>query len=325
MKKNYSNALSPCLLSDEDMLLIDKLSLKKLEKDEVFAFNIVLCDNEIDRDFDRFDTEALAKLAELFEGKPGIFDHSMKGKDQTARIFECHLEIDQSRKTSVGDSYKCVKAKAYMPITNKNSDLIAEINAGIKKEVSVNCAVSKKICSICGKDVRFSRCEHTAGKKYNNSVCHHILKEPTDAYEWSFVAVPAQPKAGIVKSYKNKERNEIGLENIISILKSCEDECTVSKVQAEEICKNFEKMKKLADDGIEYRKALKQDVIRLSCSAMPNISTKSLGLICDSLPLAELKQLKADFSVCAEQKSIFPQLASKTNFNNNTSNNEFMI
>lgn len=323
MKKNYNNAISPYVLTDKDMLLIEKLSLKKLEKDEVFAFNVVLCDNEIDRDFERFDSDALCKLAELFDGKPGIFDHSMKGKDQTARIFEAHLEIDESKKTSAGESYKCLKAKAYMPITSKNEDLMAEINAGIKKEVSINCSLSERICSVCGKDVRFSQCEHVKGEKYRGEICHHVLKNPTDAYEWSFVAVPAQPKAGIVKSFK--EKDERNMDNIFSVLKSCTDECTISKAQAEELCSQFDKLSLLAEDGMEYRKSLKQDVIRLSCTAMPMLSTSSIAGICDKLPLSELKKLKSDFEACTQSKSYTPQLSSEKSKNQILSNNEFKI
>ena len=62
----------------------------------------MLCDNEIDRDFERFDIPALEKLAELFVGKTGIFDHSMSGRDQTARIFSCRVETDENKVTSAG-------------------------------------------------------------------------------------------------------------------------------------------------------------------------------------------------------------------------------
>ena len=71
----------------QELELINNYTVKPLSADEVYTFGIVLCDNEIDRDFERFDIPALEKLAELFVGKTGIFDHSMSGRDQTARIF----------------------------------------------------------------------------------------------------------------------------------------------------------------------------------------------------------------------------------------------
>ena len=38
-----------------------------------------LCDNEIDRDWERFSPETLKGLAPLFVGKSGIFDHPVVG------------------------------------------------------------------------------------------------------------------------------------------------------------------------------------------------------------------------------------------------------
>ncbi len=36
---------------------------------------------------------------------------------------------------------------------------------------------------------------------YGEKLCFMELQEPTDAYEWSFVAVPAQRRAGVVKRF----------------------------------------------------------------------------------------------------------------------------
>lgn len=93
--------------------------------------------------------------------------------------------------------------------TDKNADLIAEIDAGIKKEVSVSCSASKNICSVCGCDKRITQCEHHKGQ----DGCHVILDDITDAYEWSFVAVPAQINAGVTKKYSpTKEEKTMGTE-----------------------------------------------------------------------------------------------------------------
>ena len=86
--------------------------------------------------------------------------------------------------------------------TSKNEDLIKEIDGGIKKEVSVGCAVSEHICSVCGKPAGKGGCNHLRGKVYNGKTCYHILSGVTDAYEWSFVAVPAQPAAGVQPASK---------------------------------------------------------------------------------------------------------------------------
>ena len=85
--------------------------------------------------------------------------------------------------------------------TAGNADFIREIDAGIKKEVSISCSARSHTCSICGKDRRLTGCPHVQGELYQGMLCHTILSDITDAYEWSFVAVPAQRNAGVTKQY----------------------------------------------------------------------------------------------------------------------------
>ena len=53
--------------------------------------------------------------------------------------------------------------------------------------------MGRSVCSICGSD--YGSCGHRKGESYDGQVCCAILQEPMDAYEFSFVAVPAQKKA----------------------------------------------------------------------------------------------------------------------------------
>ena len=55
INKSYSTTNEIGIPTDEDMLLINEHTLKKLEKEDVFTFSVVLCDNDNDRDFERFD------------------------------------------------------------------------------------------------------------------------------------------------------------------------------------------------------------------------------------------------------------------------------
>lgn len=192
-------------LTDDVMEKINRFTRKPLTKERVYAFPLVLCDNETDRDGERFDVSALEKLKDLFVGKTGIFDHDPKGTAQTARIFDTFIDRPEGRHTSYGEDYVCLAARAYMVRTDKNIALIDEIDAGIKKEVSISCSVSKKLCSVCGCDVYKSPCSHIKGRSYGERVCAHVLHEPRDAYEWSFVAVPAQINAGVKKTFGGDE------------------------------------------------------------------------------------------------------------------------
>ena len=89
-------------VSPEEMGKINRYSRRELDPGEVYTFSVVLCDNEIDRDGERFTINALKRLSGLFLGKTGIFDHNPKGENQTARIYDACVLTDSSRKTGVG-------------------------------------------------------------------------------------------------------------------------------------------------------------------------------------------------------------------------------
>ena len=160
--------------------------------DELFVFDVELCDDRVDRDGERFDAETLREFAPMFVGKTGIFDHEWSAKGQTARLFECEaVEVDDG---AVGRR-TVLRGRAYM-LRAGNDQLIREIEAGIKREVSVGVAVRERRCSICGGVG--GGCGHVAGREYGGVKCVRVLHGAADVYEWSFVAVPAQRDAGIV-------------------------------------------------------------------------------------------------------------------------------
>lgn len=192
-----------------DMALINRLARRELREDEVYTFAVRLCDNDIDRDWERFDDGTLDALAGLFLGVSGVFDHQWSAKGQTARIYRTETVTENGVVTGDGRPYRFLKGWAYMMRTAENADLIAEIDGGIKREVSVGCAVEKVICSVCGRELE--DCPHEKGEEYGGGVCHGILTGATDAYEWSFVAVPAQRKAGVIKSAGKRLEDEARL------------------------------------------------------------------------------------------------------------------
>ncbi|MDE6730820.1 MAG: hypothetical protein K2J71_08625 [Oscillospiraceae bacterium] len=184
---------------------INQFTRRELQEEEVYQFDVILCNNEIDRDLECFSDQALQQMQKLFIGKTGIFDHNPRSNNQTARIFDTELVRSPDQKTRDGRQLISLKANAYMIRTDSNSDFIREIDAGIKKEVSVSCSARKQICSICGTDRRESVCNHIPGNYYGEKYCCVILDEIQDAYEWSFVAVPAQVGAGVTKYFRSHE------------------------------------------------------------------------------------------------------------------------
>lgn len=190
-----------------DMLLINQYTRKELKPEDVYIFPVIMCDNEIDRDFEKFTVDTLKELAELYKGKTMIFDHRNSATNQSARIFDTYIEIDDGKTTKDGEAYTKLVGKVYMSNSESNKNLIDSIDAGILKEVSVGCAVGQLICSICKKEK--AGCKHIQGRKYDGQLCYTLLEKATDAYELSLVAVPSQKGAGITKMLDSNEKGEV--------------------------------------------------------------------------------------------------------------------
>ncbi len=320
-----NNGITSVNISDEELSLINRFTKSPMDKDSVFTFSVILCDNEVDRDFERFDEAALKVLAEMFVGKTGIFDHSMKSGDQVARVYTTEVLTDNTKRTSTDNFYTCIKAKCYMPKTDGNSDLIKEIEAGIKKEVSISCSVDNSICSICGTDTKHKYCEHQKGKTYGGKICHRVLKCPTDAYEWSFVAVPAQRAAGVTKAYHTEKKEVPELENIIKSLKSVDSELILNRDEAMKLSDYISALEKKSHDGELFRESLRSETVKFASIAMPDMKSGIIASACDKLSTEDLIELKSVFEKqAAEKMPLKPQFSqSKTTIKNN--NNEFKI
>ena len=175
-----------------ELTLINKQALRELTAEEVFTFRMAACDNQVDRDHERFTDKALEGLAPLFVGKTVLMDHTWRATSQTARIYAADVEEHGEVKQLV--------LRCYMPRSDATAGTVAAIEAGILRECSVGCAMGSAVCSICGTDQTKAYCEHRAGKTYDGQLCVMALDAPQDVYEVSFVAVPVQPEAGVIKS-----------------------------------------------------------------------------------------------------------------------------
>ena len=264
------------MLTKEELEQINRFSKAELTADQVYTFSVRLCDNEVDRDFERFGTEDLERLGELFLGKSGIFDHQWSAKGQTARIYRTEVVREPGTVTAAGDEYRWLKAWAYLMRTEKNQDLITEIEGGIKKEVSVGCSMGRSVCSVCGAEN--GACGHVKGQMYGDRLCYLELKEPKDAYEWSFVAVPAQPRAGVVKRF-GTEGPELRV------------------------------LRKQAEMGQRYLTALRREVVRLAMLTDQSLNGTVFAKAVSRLDEQELLELKDAYEAQAAKKfPVPPQL-----------------
>ena len=256
------------VLDEAEMAAINAMSRKTLAPEEVYAFAVRLCDNQVDRDGERFPPETLEELAPLFVGKSGLFDHQWSAMGQTARIYRTEVVRDQTILTAAGDTLCYLKGYAYMVRTARNQDLIAEIEGGIKKEVSVGCAVAEARCSICGENIRDrSRCPHEKGREYDGKLCWADLVGATDAYEWSFVAVPAQKEAGVMKSMRA----------------------------------DMEQLEQEAALGRKYLQRLQDEVVRLGGLAELGVERETLQAIAKRLDEPQLEELRLAFQRQADK------------------------
>lgn len=270
-------------LAEGDLALIHALARRELTEEEVYTFSVRLCDNEVDRDFERFPQETLEELAPLFVGKSGIFDHQWSARGQAARIYKTEVVHEPDRVTRAGDGYCWLKGCAYMVRTQRNRDLIAEIEGGIKKEVSVGCSVARSVCSICGADRSLGDCGHEKGEEYGGQLCFASLEGAEDAYEFSFVAVPAQPMAGVVKSAGGRR-----------------------PVSAREL----EKLEEEAELGRKYLEQLRGEVVRLAQLADSQLEGEVIQSMAKKLSPRELEALTKSYGRQAERRyPVKPQLS----------------
>jgi hypothetical protein len=200
--------VSPLEITDSDLKKINKYTLAPVGADDVFIFKATIADNEQDdRNYMPFNLKSLQDLKKLYPGKTMLKDHSRRADNQIARIYDTELVQNANKQTELGELHTELIAKIYMIKTESNKDLIAEILGGIKKEVSTSTRPEKMICNICGVDNMKDYCRHYPGYEYDVNVdgknakkrCKMLLDGAKEAFELSFVAVPAQPRAGAHK------------------------------------------------------------------------------------------------------------------------------
>lgn len=261
--KKEASAAAVGVPNAQQLEKINALAKGTLTAEQVYVFSVRLCDDQVDRDFERFDTEALPVLAKLFVGKSGIVDHKWSAGSQLARIFDTEILTE--------DGVTGIKAWAYIRRGGAGDEWIADIEAGIKKEVSVGCAMGRSVCSICGGE--YGSCGHRKGEYYDGQLCCAVLRDPVDAYEFSFVAVPAQREAGVLKGMGRQR-----------CLKELAEEFGVQE--------EYRGLWKLARMGQQYQKQLSDEVVRLGLMLGLKVAEPVLRSAAEKLSGAELVELR---------------------------------
>lgn len=276
MKIIKDGSASGSVCAEQELQAINAFAKTQLTADEVYAFQVLLCDNEVDRDFERFSVSTLRELSELFVGATGICDHDWRSENQVARIYRTELVTEKGKTTSCGEAYVYLKGFAYMLRTEANAELIAQIDGGIKRETSVGCSVARSVCSVCGEEL--GTCTHVKGRTYGGKECYAILEGAVDAYEWSFVAVPAQRGAGVIKSFVETE-------------------------EGKRFAPEYERLEKAAKLGEKYLDGLRSEVLRL-CLVCDKSLHSALSKSVATLDEAALLEMKSAFE--ARSAELYP-------------------
>ena len=208
-----------------------------------------------------------------------------------------------------------------MPKSAASEELILSIESGIKKEVSVGCSMSESYCSVCGQPV--GTCQHRKGRTYRKNgakvLCYFDLCSPTDAFEWSFVAVPAQPMAGVVKAYSDNKEFDLGL-----LTKSTENgEVTLTAKEAEMLSEHFKKLQRSAEAAGEFLHGRKASIIKVFLPTANESAVDVFMKALDMLSPEELFKLYCEGEAMNEKAA--SQLMRKPNGSSKSKQNSFFI
>lgn len=177
--------------SDEELKLIETVLGKPVKKEDVFIFTMRICDNDIDRDNECFSVSALYQISEMIVGKKGIISNIIVNeKNIIAQIYSAKVCCDYEKRTSIGQDYQYVEAKAFIIISDESKAICKMIQDNEINEVSIGCSVEQHI------EV------HNVNKVYIE------LRNVTDVYEWSFPWSPDLVKAEINYNEYRKSWNE---------------------------------------------------------------------------------------------------------------------
>ena len=195
--------------AERDIDLVNQFTLREFKPEDVFVFRCIMCDDRVDRDNERIIPAALEKLSKMFVGKPLLSDHRWEAGRMIGRIYAAEVVKNQSGVSEL-------VGRIYIP-REGNADLISRISGGLLKEVSVGFASRPPVCSCCGSIFDYDgmcKSGHVKGERDSStgSLIHAEIRDPLDAYELSFVAVPAQTGAGTIKAaspglFKSAEEN----------------------------------------------------------------------------------------------------------------------
>ena len=149
---------------------------------DYYVFKIILCNNDVDKDHDRFSIPTLYQIRDMAIGKNGILDTmpSKENKSIIARIFDCSVEYDKGKTTIDGEPLLYVQAYAFLDkcISHGCGAIAQKIKDGFYNEVSIGCSIYESH--------KVGLFDSELAPEYEITVIDSI----TDLYEWAIVQKP---------------------------------------------------------------------------------------------------------------------------------------
>ncbi len=202
-KIKTKSLINKSMAGDSDLKLINEHTINPLSVEDVFVFKVKLCDNDMDRVFDKMTDKFLNNFAEKAKSLTGITNHDWDADGQMSRLYDTEVVEEDGVTNKLGEPYKYVLGKAYT--LTKFKDYIDKISSGLLKETSVSFKSTSEVCSICGKPTHkgpdnIAVCDegHTMGETYDGKIAYNSLEDVDDVFEWSLVAVPCQRESGVI-------------------------------------------------------------------------------------------------------------------------------
>jgi hypothetical protein len=238
--------------TDEQLAKINQFTARPVTADEVACFTTMSCNDILDRDLDRFTTDAVKQFAKLPGSRSPIGKSFMVSHDTTklpvGRIFDAGNKKMVNEEAGDGSMANFLTNEVFIPRLDSNKDFIGNMEFGVYWAVSVGVMMGAGLCSIGEPHAYNGRwwCSqgHEKGLYYDPKsdekdawgwpepvdstekgavLCTRDLTDPKDFYELSMVYLGAQYMAelatkdpemdGIIKAASARSIPIVGLRN----------------------------------------------------------------------------------------------------------------
>lgn len=143
-----------------------------MSRDNLYAFDAMLCHNGIDEDNDCIPTITLERIAVLCRG--------VQFYNNNALIYGVCFDQNVERTVAGGETYVELIAKICIKINDDTRQLISDIESGKRTAVECGVSFSDRVCSICGANKNVFSCRHEKGIRYDGELAYDILKQPDE-------------------------------------------------------------------------------------------------------------------------------------------------